>query len=806
VGVGFDFDEITSHAPGTGITDEQLEEVKNKACKLDYVEVIRSTGGKGLHLYVWFAPDSRPRTRNHNEHAALARSMLGKLSTDAGFDFGSHLDVCGSVLWTAHRKMTVSNHGFQSIKKATNLLTADHVPPNWRDHLDVIGGKTTKVRVVGVNEDGREINDQDPLTDLTSAHTKTPLDDVHKAIINDLELTGGTCVWVPDHHLLQTHTACIKQVHTKWAESGHPMRGFFDTSSKGANLTKPNCFCIPGPDGSFSVFRFGKGTCEHALWTQDSEGWTWTNLNKSPTLSEAAVAVGGVEEEGCKGFYFDETVNAVAAVKAIGSEITLPEGNKYAGRPTTLRRNKDGRLVVELEKYNGDTGFESWIEKKNKWVKLYNINVDVGQQDEDYTRFDSITRSIRTPAATDAGWMLRVQNGDWVKHPQDNVKHVLKAVAPPNIDISTAMGHAVMRQWMLVNLPFHEEYPGGRQWNLGAAQLVYKPAKLDHGEKPYHPNWDMILTHCGADLDRVIQKLDWCKRWNIFCGKDYLTAWIACLFRAPFEPLPYLFMYGPQLSGKSTFHEAVSTLVTGGVVKADRALTNQNDFNGELANAVLGVVDEVDVSRAGPTVYNKIKEWTTSRIISIHPKRMQVYQQRNCLHFVQMSNYRDSCPIFPGDTRITMMHVPPFIEEIPKLVLFKSLEDEAPHFMATLMGRELPTSHSRLRLPIVSTDEKAQAAESNQDPLQTFIAESCYEVPGEKVLFSDFFDRFKASLSAFESTEWPKRRVRQGLPVNLPMGKSTGGQIYIGNLSFKPKIVPPDTPKYVLAGRYLNLG
>ena len=41
------------------------------------------------------------------------------------------------------------------------------------------------------------------------------------------------------------------------------------------------------------------------------------------------------------------------------------------------------------------------------------------------------------------------------------------------------MGEAVGKSWRLVNLPFQEEYPGGRQWNMDAAQLPFEPAILD---------------------------------------------------------------------------------------------------------------------------------------------------------------------------------------------------------------------------------------------------------------------------------------------------------------------------------------
>ena len=45
---------MTGHAKGVGITDEDLEKVKQKAMQLPYVEVRGSTGGGGLHLYVYF--------------------------------------------------------------------------------------------------------------------------------------------------------------------------------------------------------------------------------------------------------------------------------------------------------------------------------------------------------------------------------------------------------------------------------------------------------------------------------------------------------------------------------------------------------------------------------------------------------------------------------------------------------------------------------------------------------------------------------------------------------------------------------
>jgi hypothetical protein len=793
--VGYDFDDITGHAPGVGIDDYQLEEVKEKAMALPYVDVIKSTGGKGIHLYIRFDRENAPKTANHNEHAAVARALLGKMATEVGFDFGSHLDVCGQIMWFWGKKATPDNGGYDWIKKAEQPLTADDMPPNWRDHIEVItSGSKTKIRVVGYGEDGKKIDDQDSLAELASARIKYELNDVHKAILNDLEQTGASVVWIADHHLVHTHTKALKIIHEKWAEDGHPMKGFFETLSGGSDLGKPNCFAIPGPKGSWLVYRFGKGTPEHKLWSQDDVGWTWTKFNWQPKLRQACLAYGGRENEK-GGFVFASSDLAQNAVKAIGAKLLLPEGNKYEGRETMLRRHKDGRLICEVAKWEGDAGFDDWLEKKDFWKIICNINTNLVEEERDYSEFDSLTRSVRTPANSDAGWMLRT-GGVWVRSPASNVVRVLKAVSP-SCDENKIMGTAILNQWTLVNMPFHEEHPGGRLWNLGAAQFKYKPADTD---EPKHPYWDRILNHLGSDLDSAIKETTWCRKWAIYTGKDYLTAWIACMFREPFEPLPYLFFYGPQNSGKSVLHEAIALLVTGGIVKADTAITSQGDFNGELANGVLAVIDEKNIARAGAAVYNKLKEWVTSLNISIHRKGMEVFQQRNSLHFIQLANERDACPVIPGDTRIVCASVEPLIEEIPKRLLLKKCEEEATHFMKTLMTVPMPESLTRLRLPVIETGTKETLMEMHRSPLEGFIKEHCFVRDGRHITLKDFYDRFQSTLSAYEKTVWSKGKIRQNLPELFPVGNYSGNKVCIGNMSFEDTSVPENGPKFIVSG------
>jgi len=108
-------------------------------------------------------------------------------------------------------------------------------------------------------------------------------------------------------------------------------------------------------------------------------------------------------------------------------------------------------------------------------------------------------------------------------------------------------------------------------------------------------------------------------------------------------------------------------------------------------------------------------------------------------------------------------------------------------------------------LPVLDTAGKEQAAESNKNPLEEFIDEICHPVAGEKVLFKDFYTRFVESVSAFEQASWTKRKVRQNVPDQFPVGVSTGGQLFVGNISFTLREIAPGDKKYVAKGRTIVL-
>ncbi|MGE0536261.1 MAG: DUF5906 domain-containing protein [Pirellulales bacterium] len=702
--VGYDFDSLTAHAAGVGISDEELDRVREAARALPYVEVRKSTGGNGLHLYVYFDEAGVP-TANHTEHAALARAVLGLMASETGFDFASQIDACGGNMWIWHRKMSNANQGLKLLKAAERPLTIADLPSNWRDHIEVVTRRRAKVRVQGLTDD-----QQDPFESLASARRIIPLDEKHKEIINALEKSGYSCFWVPDHHLLQTHTKAFEWLTTDRGDLG--IKGFFQTISEGRDKGTPNCFAFPLENGGWKVYRFSPGIAEAPTWSQNNEGWTTCYFNRRPDLLTASRAFGGNELPDEKGFTFDLASDAMRALEYLGERISIPKS--FHARPMTIRANKDGRLVVETKRESEDqkpSGF-ALSPKKDRWTRVCQAKAETKTTEDR----DDIVRVLVTPEGASAGVYVRSVDGTWDCHPRDLVKMAIGSHGFGERRIKDIIGAATLNRWTRVSIPFAPEFLPDRQWNHNAAQLLVAPA-TDEGE---HAHWDRILAHIGQSLDSTIPTV--AAAGSIRTGADYLRAWLACLIRAPLEPLPYLFLVGPENSGKSILHEACSLLFTR-IVKADRALTSASDFNGELDGAILCVVEERDLSKT-PGAANKIKDAVTSRTLAIRKMRTDVYQVPNTTHWIQCANYDHEVAIKSGDTRITVLVVPRLTSEIPKLDLLKGLADEAPFFLRTLLQLDLPKRISRLRLPVVETAAKQQIADKNS-PISVFLREMC---------------------------------------------------------------------------------
>jgi len=800
--VGFDFDAIVNHA--TGISDEELTRVREAVEKIPQAWLFRSTSGSGLHLYLEFDPENAPQTQNHHEHAALARACLGVLSNLVNFNFAASLDVVGGNMWNWSRKMTKENQGLSLLKRGEGYFEP---PFHWQDHIDVVNRKRAKVQITGSPEDT-------DVETMAASRRITPLDTMHRRIIEELQNLNYSTFWVADHNLLQTHTCALAEVFKLFAERGNPLQGHFKTLSDGSDPGKPNVFCFPCSDGAFKVVRFGNNTTEDKTWCQDSKGWTFCYFNRKLDLQLASASFGGDESASRGGgFTFPSAREALEAVKSLGGSFVIPD--ELLVKPTTLKPHKDGRVVVEIRSSKAESsGLKApgFIYENGKYHRILNIQAKPATlEDEkssfDIAKLDQTVRALLTTNHDEAGWSLHNDELNfWARWSKDNIRSALKASNFESDEVEIIIGRSIIKSWTIVNIPFAPEYPGNRQWNMNSAQFRFTPAEVLDDAPTMHPHWDKVLAHCGDELNSVLKDNEWARKNGIITGRDYLLYWVSALVRYPFEPLPFLFFFGPQNSGKSIFHEALALLVKNhvGIEHADQALINPGGFNGELANAFLCVIEETDLSKDSSTAYNRIKDWVTSPMIAIHPKRMQVYTQRNTTHWVQCSNSRSSCPVFPGDTRITMCYVPELEEEIPKYKLLSLLEAEAPYFMATLMSLKLPDPEYRLRIPTISTGNKDQAEDSNRDDLSAFLNEYFYPSFGRYITFAQFMEKFLETVSSHERHHWTKQKILQEFPICYPIGRYTSNKLCIGNIS-EDKPTEPLQIKFIVQDKRLVL-
>lgn len=843
--VGFDFDSIVGHSAGIGITDEALAKVRDAAKALPYVEVRSSTSGGGIHLYV-LLPEIK--TANHTEHAALARCILGSMSRDAGFDFSAQIDACGGNLWIWSVKSTEKNMGLRLIKPAERTLSTDELPSNWRDHIEVIKRRRSKVRVFGVADE-----EQDPFEMLASAHRRIPLDEQHRLQIEEMIKTGASVNWVADYHLLQTHTMVFDKLmngvetcdrcgglgadpdHRREefevefgveiseppacarckGEGATPLKdrlklqGIYETISAGSDPATPNCFAFPGDKGSWKIYRFSQGISEAKTWECDGRGWTTCWFNVAPNLRTAALGRGG-RELAKGGYEFDTLKGAIDATKIISPNAELPIEPHLLTRPAIIRESKDGRIAIEIPKKSDDgdqLGDWNSSDKKSAWTQVFNVQAEpTARANLNVAGYDNMIRCLETAEGTQAGWSIKKHDGQWTRKNSASVKTILQRYGHKKAEAEEIMGFAEERPWKLVMLPFTPEYPGNRQWNLGAPQLRYQPISREEmealGPNP-HPHWDKILNHIGNDLTQHLKELDWAKLCGIRTGADYLRAILASIIREPFQQTPYLFLFGPENSGKSILHEAFDLLVTCGVVKADRALTNQSDFNGEIANAILCITEEKDISKT-PGAHAKIKDAVTSLKLSIRKMRTDAYTIPNSTHWVQTANHQDACPVFDGDTRITMIYVPELQEQIPKAILLEKLVAEAPAFLRTLMDVELPQLTGRLRVPVVETEHKHRVQQLSKSSLSIFIEEHLHSVSGSMIEFAEFYSRFMEACPPEDKSNWTRVKVSKALPVKFPSGAGTGNKTFIINASWSPDTAPGE-PLIVLNGRIKKL-
>ena len=750
--VGYDFDAITNHKEG--LENEVLEELVEKTTKVPWVSLLRSTSGHGYHLYLFF--DKPVPTATHSEHAAIARSMLSLLTVETGFNFRTTVDCVGSILWCYHRK-TEGTKGLTWIKEGTEFPTSK-IPKNWKEHITVTSRESNKVQKTG------------NLESLSSLTMELYLTEEHQTILKWFSLSAEhDWWWDTDYQMLVCHTLDLKTCHTDLK-----LKGVFETNTSGSS--SQNAFAFPGRNGSFVVRRHGKSTSEAKTWVTDELGWTKCSFNSDPGFEDACIVAGGLENDRGE-MVFNNLITAHEALTLLNLPVEYPEF--IAGRKSTLRR-KGAKIILKVESSDDDPNILGFLKAKKEWIKTFKYR----EEKDEINIQDSLVRNVIS-GGSGAGWFINITE-KWISNKKTDVKDYLCAKMPDlkKNEIDMMLGKSIAEPYVLVNKPFEDEYLGGRLWNKDAAQLAFKPVQggTEH--------WWELLTHVGSGLDEVVHKNKWCQEHGLNDGADYLFLWIASMFQRPQDPLPYLFMYGEQKTGKSTLHEAISMLFKNriGYSRADQALKDKNGFNYELAHAVLCVVEEVDLSH-DKVANNKIKDWVTGETISIREMYKDTYELSNATHWMQMANEYSNCPIWSGDTRIVAWIVHKLLKEIPKPIFMSQLKSEAPAFLYDLVNYILPEPEGRLMIPVLETEEKKSIMQGNFDILEQFVNEMTVPARGHSIPMEDFRQSFLlwlAGNSPNDKGTWTQREVSMKLKLSLPAVKGLYGSDNkgtIGNIS-----------------------
>ncbi len=658
--VMMDVDSIWNHVKGLEIND--LEKVITAVTPLDYVEIRRSTSGKGYHLYVWL--DFIPTT-NHDEHAAVGRAVLGKMCHDAQLDFAEAVDKHGRNTWFWSTRGQSPN-SFAQVKASTRTLVESDIP-EWKEHVEVVQRKKTKVFHTEAGED-------------SCARSTARRDDNHERILAALAQEPYTLAWVPDFGCYHVHTLALKAVHEKL-----DLKGAFDTDSNGQNPY--NAFMFVRPNGVFHVVRL-RDDKEHELWGNTTTGLACIPYNCTLPPEVACRVVGGVRLSPTK-FSCDDY--AMATKAAALYKIKLPPFPPEEDRAFNFIFKGDNLFIecdwTKTEKPHG------WG-KEGRRLRICN-QVEPAPSDNE---FDHMIRHLVSQTNDDAGWAVRRTDGAWGGESKANCRDILLNEGKEMTDAYAVLGKLSLAPWTLVNEPFLDEFLSNRRWNRRAKRLIVP----EPGPTPY---FEMILQHNGQDLDDSVSKNAWCQKWGVKNGADWLRLWAASLFQNPKQHLPALFFWGiANNTGKSAYQRTLGMLIQGedGATDVFNGLTEK--FNSSLAGCVLGYIEDKKLGKEG---FMRVKGWIDSPTIPIREMRTNQYTLPNYFHFIYSANDLFSLGLDGADERFVVIHVPDRPpQDIPWLQLEAELRKEAPAILAHLLAVHVPPAENRVTLPVLMTESK----------------------------------------------------------------------------------------------------
>lgn len=349
------------------------------------------------------------------------------------------------------------------------------------------------------------------------------------------------------------------------------------------------------------------------------------------------------------------------------------------------------------------------------------------------------------------GWFKKTREDGWVSVDGTEARATMRAQGQDQDVEVKALTDA---PWHLVNEPFQPEELSDRRWNKDAARFAVIP------EPGGYPTWRMMLEHVGHNIDSVVQADEWCKLALVTTGSQYLMKWIAAMFQRPKARTAYLFLHGPQEAGKSTIHEALKDLLSKGYVKANHAIKSKEGFNGEIANAVLCAIEEIDLSDPRRDTFERVKDWVTGETITVRALYRQALDFVNTTHWIQAAQKRAFMPVLPGDTRITEIYVEVAESPIPKDQFRDNLRKEGPQFLYAALHEPLPPQTGRLFIPALNTRGKSE----QQDAARTELEDWMENHPWIELSEDQMVGAFLEWLPMNSKSHWDRARVLREIP------------------------------------------
>jgi len=764
VAIGLDIDIDEGHAQTTTtVTKDKLDELEDMLLRLDYITLVRSKGGKGLHAYVFFDEACLPESNNHHEHKRHAHAVIAKISHDLGYDMSAHIDAKGLIMWIWADQ--IGTQGFELIRDCLEFMHPKELEGFYKETIHSASSSVSGYDSDGVQCDAnvKGINSQ-----------KFSADKEHQKVFDALEGSIYQNHWVKEYNMMQTHTFALQEVH-----KALDLKGEFTTSSSGSqskpNWEKVNCYITPRPGGVFKVVRFGCSGVETDYWFEE-DGKDVTYFNEPVSLPRLLSKF--CEKRNSTGSFILSQGSLQKVIDLLdGEEQIVPD----CEAPIKVTINADGSVVASSKTWDEDF-----------WLKVVVDKSSTASLPEGFEGVDGLCRMVISDQNSPLGWGINSHAGWIYPVPGRDARSRVAAKFGPDTD--KVFDYVMEHPWTLVNLPFQDEHPGDRQWNYRAPTLKVAPS-----EKPGpHPTWDRVLDHIGTALNQIVLEKEWCQEWGIQTGGDYLRYWLACLFQHPFEALPYLFLYGQQDTGKTVFHEMLSLLIDNGIGSAKLALTN--NYNSELTSLVLGYIEEYDLAKDKRT-YNRIKELTTAKMMQIHPKGLAPYMQRNKLHFIHAANKSTFCPIEDGDTRIVVIEVPVLEDMIPRFKLDQMLEREASYFLHTLLSMDIPNAKDRMRIPVLPTSAKKDLELGSMSDTISFCHTVLYPCVGRSVRVAELFDCYRVFCAENGHSPQNSAQFRNQLSPTWQVGRGAGNQNHIANVSLNPDEKNKAQPLLLSGGR-----